>query len=81
MMIWKAQLRKSNYSMKVIVTGDFRTPTLLETDKATGILIFSDDGRPNVIYRIIGEGKGWIRYTKGEDSNFDEIAEALGLLK
>jgi len=67
--------------MKVIVTGDFRAPTLLDTDKATGILIFSDDGRPNVIYRIIGGGKGWIRYTKGEDANFNEIAEALGLLK
>ena len=67
--------------MKVIVTGDFREPTLLNTDKATGILIYSDDGRPNVIYRIIGEGKGWIRYTKGEDPNFDEIARSLGLIK
>jgi hypothetical protein len=67
--------------MKVVVTGDFREPMLLDTDKATGILIFSDDGRPNVIYRIVGEGKGWIRYTKGEDANFDEIASALGLLK
>jgi hypothetical protein len=67
--------------MKVIVTGDFREPTLLNTDKATGILIYSDDGRPNVIYRIIGEGKGWIRYTKGEDPNFDEIARGLGLIK
>lgn len=67
--------------MKVVVTGDFREPMLLDTDKATGILIFSDDGNPNVIYRIIGEGKGWIRYTKGEDPNFTEIATALGLLK
>jgi hypothetical protein len=67
--------------MKVIVTGDFREPMLLDTDKATGILIFSDDGKPNVIYRIVGEGKGWIRYTKGEDANFHEIANALGLLK
>jgi hypothetical protein len=67
--------------MKVIVTGDFREPTLLNTDKATGILIYSDDGRPNVIYRIVGEGKGWIRYTKGEDPNFEEVAKALGLIK
>jgi len=67
--------------MKVVVTGDFREPVLLDTTKATGILIFSDDGNPNVIYRIVGDGKGWIRYTKGEDANFAEIAAALGLLK
>jgi hypothetical protein len=67
--------------MKVIVTGDFREPTLLNTDKASGILIYSDDGKPNVIYRMISEGKGWIRYTKGEDPCFDEIARSLGLLK
>jgi hypothetical protein len=30
---------------------------------------------------MIGEGKGWLRYTKGEDANFNEIATALGLLK
>jgi hypothetical protein len=67
--------------MKVVVTGDFREPTLLNTDKATGVLIYSDDGRPNVIFRMIGNGKGWIRYTKGEDANFDEIAQSLGLIK
>ena len=80
-MRWLELPKKFNYNMKVVVTGDFREPMLLDTDKATGILIFSDDGRPNVIYRIVGEGKGWIRYTKGEDANFDEIASALGLLK
>jgi hypothetical protein len=67
--------------MRIVVTGDFREPVLLDTDKATGILIYSDDGRPNVVYRIIGDGKAWLRYTKGEDPNFDEIATALGLLK
>ena len=67
--------------MKVIVTGDFREPTLLNTDKATGILIYSPDGKPNVIYRIIADGKGWIRYTKGEDPNFDDVARSLGLMK
>jgi hypothetical protein len=67
--------------MKVVVTGDFREPVLLDTDKATGILIYSDDGNPNVIYRIIAGGKGWIRYTKGEDENFNEIARSLGLIK
>jgi hypothetical protein len=66
--------------MKVIVTGDFREPALLNTDKATGVLIFSPDGKPNTIYRIVGEGQGWIRYTKGEDASFDEIAKSLGLL-
>lgn len=67
--------------MKVIVTGDFREPTLLNTDNATGILIYSDDGKPNVIYRIVGNGRGWIRYTKGEDPEFDGVAKMLGLLK
>lgn len=67
--------------MKVIVTGDFREPVLLDTDKATGILICTDDGTPNVIYRVIGGGKAWIRYTKGEDVAFDEVARSLGLIK
>ncbi len=67
--------------MKVIVTGDFREPTLLNTDNATGILIYSDDGKPNVIYRIVANGRGWIRYTKGEDPEFESIAKTLGLLK
>jgi hypothetical protein len=67
--------------MKVVVTGDFREPILLDTDKATGILISSDEGRPNVIYRIVGNGRAWVRYTKGEDENFEEIAKALGLVK
>jgi len=67
--------------MRVVVTGDFRQPVLLDTDKATGLLIYSDDGRPNVIFRMIGDGKGWIRYIKGEDQDFDEIARSLGLLK
>lgn len=67
--------------MRVVVTGDFREPVLLDTDKATGLLIYSDTGQPNVIYRIIGDGKGWIRYTKGEDAGFDAIARTLGLIK
>lgn len=67
--------------MRVVVTGDFREPMLLDTDKATGILIYSEEGKPNVIFRVIGDGKGWIRYTKGEDQAFDEVARSLGLLK
>jgi hypothetical protein len=65
--------------MKVLVTGDFREPVLLDTDRATGILISSDEGRPNVIYRIVGDGKGWVRYTKGEDANFEDMVKMLGL--
>jgi hypothetical protein len=67
--------------MKVLVTGDFREPVLLDTDRATGILISSDEGRPNVIYRIVGEGRGWVRYTKGEDPNFEDMAKMLGLVE
>lgn len=67
--------------MRIVVTGDFREPILLDTNKATGLLIYSDEGRPNVIYTIVGAGKGWIRYTKGEDPNFDEMAKMLGLIE
>lgn len=66
--------------MRVVVTGDFREPLLLDTDKATGLLIFSDEGVPNVLYRIVANGKGWVRYTKGEDPAFNDVAEALGLI-
>lgn len=67
--------------MRVVVVGDFREPVILDTDKATGLLIYSDDGSPNVVYRIISKGKGWIRYTKGEDAEFEHIAKSLGLIK
>jgi hypothetical protein len=66
--------------MRIVVTGDFREPLLLDTNKATGLLIYSDEGSPNVIYRMVGEGKGWIRYTKGEDDNFNDVARQLGLI-
>lgn len=66
--------------MKVVVTGDFREPVLLNTNKASGLLIYSDSGQPNVVYRFIGEGKGWIRYTKGEDPAFEEVVKNMGLL-
>lgn len=67
--------------MRVVVVGDFREPTLLSTDKATAVLIYSDDGTPNVIYRMIADGKGWVRFTKGEDANFNEMARTLGLIE
>jgi hypothetical protein len=67
--------------MRVVVTGDFREPILLDSKKATGIVVYSDDNRPNVIYRIVKDGQAWIRYTKGEDECFNEIATSLGILK
>jgi hypothetical protein len=67
--------------MRIVVTGDFREPVLLDTDKATGLLILSDEGRPNVVYRVIANGKAWVRYTKGEDAEFDSVVKALGLVK
>lgn len=67
--------------MRVVVNGDFREPVLLDTDKATSLLIYSNDGTPNTIFRMIAKGKGWMRYTKEEDSSFDEVARALGLIK
>jgi hypothetical protein len=66
--------------MRVVVAGDFREPILLDTAKATALMIYSKDGKPNTIFRIIGEGVGWIRYTRGEDVNFDEMAHSLGLV-
>ena len=67
--------------MRVIVLGDFREPVMLDTTKATSLMITSDDGKPNVLYRIVADGKGWIRYTQGEDKNFDDIVRQLGLSK
>ena len=65
--------------MRVVVTGDFRSPVLLDTTEATSLLIFSPDGKPNTIFRMLPNGQGWVRYTKGEDSCFDELVRALGL--
>jgi hypothetical protein len=65
--------------MKVVVTGDFKQPVLLNTNKATGLIIYSDNGEPNTIYRMMGNGMSWVRFTKGEDKNFDDVARQLGL--
>lgn len=67
--------------MRVIVAGDARRSPqiLLDTKEAVGILIESDDGKPSVILQVLPNGKGWIRYTKHEDKNFDEVARQLGL--
>jgi hypothetical protein len=65
--------------MRVIVAGGMDKPILLDTKKATAILISTDDGKPNVIFQILKDGRGWIRLTEGEDQNFHEVAKQLGL--
>jgi hypothetical protein len=67
--------------MKLVVAGDIKNPILLDTDKATALLIDTDDGQPAVIIRILPNGNGYLRLFKGEDTNFDEQAKALGLVK
>lgn len=64
--------------MKVIVAGDFKNPILLDTDKATALLIDTEDGQPAVIIRILPSGNGFLRLFKGEDKDFDEQARQLG---
>ena len=66
--------------MRVIVAGGMVKPILLDTDKATAILITTDDGKPNVIFKMMDDGNGWIRLTEGEDKNFHSAAKELGLL-
>jgi hypothetical protein len=66
--------------MRILVAGGLKNPVLLDTTEATALLIADDEGRPNVIYKIQDTGKGWIRFTKGEDKNFSEVAADLGLI-
>lgn len=66
--------------MNVTVVGGLGK-IMLESDKATAILINTDDGRPTVIFKMLSDGKGWLRVTQGEDKNFNEVAHQLGLLK
>lgn len=65
--------------MRVTVAGGMAKPILLDTTEATAILISTDDGDPNVIYKLLGD-KGWLRFTQGEDKNFGEVAKELGLI-
>lgn len=67
--------------MRVIVAGDFKTPLLLNTDKATAVLIETDDGSPAVILKMLPNKQGFLRLYKGEDKDFDEQARQLGLTK
>ena len=65
--------------MRVIVTGGMADSILLDTNKATALVIATDDGKPNVIFKMMRDGKGWIRLTEGEDKNFHTVARELGL--
>ena len=67
--------------MRVVVAGGLKNPVLLNTTEATALLIVNDDGSPNVVYRLLDNGKGWIRYTDGEDKNFAEVTRELGLVQ
>lgn len=66
--------------MRVIVAGNYRKKILLDTDEATSLLIETNDGNPKVIYKMLPDGNGYLRLTKGEDDNFDEVARQLGLI-
>lgn len=66
--------------MRIVVAGGMDNPVLLDTTKATALLITDDEGKPNVIYKILDSGNGWVRFTQGEDKNFTEVARDLGLI-
>ncbi len=64
--------------MRIIVAGDYKEGILLNTTKATAVLIETNDGQPNVIFKMLEDGNGWLRLTKGEDKNFEEMLVELG---
>jgi len=66
--------------MRIIVAGGLDNPVLLDTTKATALLITDDNVSPNVEYKMMENGTSWVRYTKGEDKNFTEVARDLGLI-
>ena len=66
--------------MRVLVAGGLAKPVLLDTTEATALLITNDDGKPNVIYRFMENGEGWVRFTEKEDANFSQVARELGLV-
>jgi len=66
--------------MRVIVGGNIKTPVLLDTKEATAVLISTDDGQPTVLFKMLKDGKAWLRLTKGEDPEFDEMARQLKLI-
>lgn len=65
--------------MRIVVAGGLRKPILLDTTEATALLITDDNGKPNVIFKLLENGNGWVRFTQNEDKNFSEVAKELGL--
>lgn len=63
--------------MKIVVMGNIKKPILLDTTEASALFIFNDKDEPNVIYRFPINSDSWVRYTKGEDENFDDVARQL----
>jgi len=66
--------------MRVIVAGNYKKPILLDTDEATALLIETNDGKPSVLFKLLSDGNGFLRLTRGEDKNFDEVARQYGLI-
>ena len=66
--------------MRIVVAGDINQPLLLNTTKATAILIETDDGKPAFILRMLPNGRGYVRSVRGEDKNFNDIARQEGLI-
>lgn len=66
--------------MRVVVASfDLKKPLLLSTKEAAAVLIETDDGKPAVVFQLLPDRRSCLRYTKGEDKNFDEIVKQLGL--
>jgi len=68
--------------MRIVVAGDARRSpqVLLDTTEAVGLLI-EQNGQPSVVFHLLPDGSGWVRYTKHEDKNFDDVVRQLGLQK
>lgn len=67
--------------MRVMVAGTFDKGVILDTTQATAVLIDTDDGQPTVVFKILEDGKGWLRLVKGEDENFGAVVKELGLTR
>lgn len=65
--------------MRVTIAGDFKEPIMFTTDKATAVMIDTQDGSPAVIYKFVANKNAYIRLTRGEDKAFDTIYKQLNL--
>jgi hypothetical protein len=65
--------------MHVVIGGDFKNPVLFSTKDAQSMLIDTEDGEPAVLFKFLPSRNGYIRLTRGEDKNFDEVVRQLGL--